>query len=51
MLSGSFIASGFVSAHGLSQSYRDWERKVVEHVKEQHPGMKVLVFRYDGEQD
>lgn len=49
MLPGSFIVSGFVSAYGLSQSYRDWERKALEHVKEQHPGMKVLVFRYDGE--
>lgn len=49
LLPGSFVATGFISATGLSTSYREWERKCLEDTKRQYPDLKILVFHTDPE--
>lgn len=46
-ISGSLVASGSLSATGLTISYRDWERKCIEQVRREYPDLKILVFRID----
>lgn len=46
ILKGSFAAEGFVSAMGLTDSYREWEKRQYTEIKKKYPDLKVLVFHY-----
>lgn len=50
MLQGSFISLGFISAGGMSTSYREWERKQLEDIRERYPDLKVIVIHADKEE-
>lgn len=51
MLQGSFISMGFVAAGGLSASYREWERKQLEGIRERYPDLKIIVLHADKEEE
>lgn len=47
LFSGSFAASGFLSAMGFPATYREWERQRVQEIKEKYPNLKILVLHED----
>ena len=48
-LKGSLCASGYLSAYGLSTSYREWEEKIIKDIEMKYPDLKVLAFHYTPE--
>lgn len=42
-LNGSFAATGYLSAGGLSTSYRELERNQIEAIRKKYPDLKIVI--------
>lgn len=50
LIEGSLAATGHLSSCGLSTSYREWERKQTEAIREKYPDLKIIVIHADEEE-